>query len=629
MAERGEGGMNGIYAVWRKDGRVAEPLSLIAHAAGANSAEGAIRLLDAGQAGIVVCGDSGLYDSHEDTRVLVACEADIYNRPELVESVGQACGTAALFAALYERHGTDFVAKLRGRFAVIIWDRVAREITAAVDHFGVGRLVYASAHRTFWIGSRIDALAKSGEVDMTVNPRAIVNLLNFSINLGPATILANVERLQPGHLVTAREGNVRVRRYWDMRYAPEDVDERVLARELEAVVEGTVRATACGRDPDRTGAFLSGGTDSSTVVGLLERINAKGTKAFSIGFAEERFNELDYAKLAARRFHARHFVHVLGPDECFDALGRILGGFDEPFGNASAVPTYFCAQIAKQNGVDMMLTGDGGDELFGGNERYATDAVFQTYHRVPAPLRTGVIEPFLNVLPFDGGPFGRVKRYIRRANLPPMERFLSFQFLAVCPPETVFDGDFLRALDGYTILDVPGTYYAEAPARDHLDRLLYVDVKITLGDSDLPKVTRMCDLAGITPRYPLLDRTVAEFSCRVPAALKIKGLKKRYLFKKAFGQLLPQEILRKTKHGFGIPVANWFKSHAGFRELMHDTLLSARALQRGYFGRGLTEELLRRQQADDSPFYGDTLWTLLVLELWHREVTDARLAVTR
>jgi asparagine synthase (glutamine-hydrolysing) len=296
--------------------------------------------------------------------------------------------------------------------------------------------------------------------------------------------------------------------------------------------------------------------------------------------------------------------------------------FDEPFANSSAIPVYFCARLAAQNGVRTLLGGDGGDELFGGNERYQTDKIFQAYQRVPRPLREGLIEPMLALLPMERGPVGKARRYIRRSNIPPVERFFSYNFLSAHAPAEVFEADFLQSLNGYSILDTPARYYNEGPARDHLDRLLYVDVKITLGDSDLPKVTQMAEMAGIQTRFPFLARPVAEFSGRIPANLKVKGFEKRYLFKQAFRNLLPEEVLRKKKHGFGIPVASWLKSDPRLREFSHDILFSSRAMGRGYFRRSFLEELIALHEADDTSYYGDNVWSFLILEMWHRQFVD-------
>jgi asparagine synthase (glutamine-hydrolysing) len=345
-------------------------------------------------------------------------------------------------------------------------------------------------------------------------------------------------------------------------------------------------------------------------------------KAFSIGFEEQQFNELGYAEIAARKFGAEHRTYLVSAADCFDAVPQMVRYFDEPFGNSSAIATYFCARLAAQNGVKVLLAGDGGDELFGGNERYRTDKIFHLYQTLSPALRKRVIEPVLNRLPFENGVVGKARRYVRRSNVPPLERYFSYNFLCAHPPEEIFESDFLAQLGTYSLLEVPARYYREAVAEDHLDRLLYVDLKITLGDSDLPKVTQMAELAGVQTRFPFLDPSVAEFSGCIPASLKVKGIEKRYLFKRAFRNLLPAEVIAKKKHGFGIPVATWLKSDRRLREFSRDILFSARAVQRGYFRREFLEDLVRKHEADDSTYYGDTLWTFFVLELWHRQFVD-------
>ena len=617
--------MSGICAVWRRTAgeRAAEAVSAIAEGMSLIAEEQMAACCER-EAGVAAVSRRAEQQVFETADLLVACEADLSNAVELCEQAGcdRSAQMPALLAALYQRFGCDFVERLRGSFSVVLWDRREKQMLAAIDAFGMRRLAYYETPRLFLISSRADALPRSGEVDTEVNPRAIANVLNFSVNLGPETILTKVRRLAPGTMLIASQGQLRLKQYWDMRYSTGRAgNEARLSRELESVVEAAVAENCKGLEPSEIGAFLSGGTDSSTVVGMMDRIGQGPVKAFSIGFQEQSFNELGYAEITARKFQAKHYTYLVGPDDCFAALPRMVRYFDEPFGNSSAIPTYFCARLAAENGVRVLLAGDGGDELFGGNERYATDKIFETYHAVPKFLRHGVIEPVLDHLP-PRGLLRRARNYVRRANMPPVERFISFQFLSLFPPREVFDGDFCAALGDYSIAAVPARYYAEAPAHAHLDRLLYLDVKITLGDSDLPKVTQMCELAGVQPRFPFLNRGVAEFSGRIPARLKVKGFDKRYLFKKAFRELLPREVIQKKKHGFGIPVADWLRADPRFRELSRDVLLSRRAFERGYFRRAFIEDLFRRLEADESSYYGDTLWTFLVLELWQREVID-------
>lgn len=624
--------MSGICAVCRAGNRNTLNVTLGAMIGGlsTNNAERVLQTCEDG-VGVGVSARFTAQQIYRNERVLIACDAELYNENSLAarfapaEPSSEGLATATLLAAMYEKTGCDFVEKLRGAFSIILWDRLERQLMAAVDGFGIKRLVYHESRGSLLVASRIDGLMQSGDIVREINAHAIPTILNYSVDLGPGTIFRNVQRLSPGTLLIASKGETaRLRTYWEMRYGVgSDSDEERLSRELEAVVEESVSAHAKISEPFEVGAFLSGGTDSSTVVGLMTRMNRGPVKAFSIGFEEQPFNELEYAEIAAHKYQAEHFKYLVGARDCMKALPEIIRSFDEPFGNSSAVPTYFCSRLAAQHGVRAVLAGDGGDELFAGNEWYATDKLFERYHKIPKLFRKALIEPALAVLPIDQGPIRRARGYVRRANMPPVQRVLSYQFLFTHSPADIFQQEFLNTLGDYSVGEIPTRHYERAAAHDHLDRLLSMDMKITIADSDLPKVTCMAELAGIQVRFPFLDRSVAEFSGRIPARLKVKGTQKRYLFKRAFRELLPAEILRKKKHGFGIPVATWLRSDRQMRELARDTLLCSRAFERGYFRREFVEDLFHKHEMDVSSYYGDTLWTLLALELWHREYSDA------
>jgi asparagine synthase (glutamine-hydrolysing) len=621
--------MSGICSVWRSDnsGRTAETLTTIGAGLATGGETRALQEVDeAGGVGVTIRFNS--QQIYRSRRAVLACDADLNNEDELRETAGVGAhgSTAELLAALYERYGVDFVTRLRGSFSLVVWDNGKERLLAAVDHFGHRRLVYCHDGHGLLVASRIDALIRTG-IRREVNPRAIANVLNFSANLSPDTVFMGVKRLQPGHILLGSRRGSELRKYWDMRYGVGgDENEGRLSLELESLVERSV-AAHCKGSFDEVGAFLSGGTDSSTVVGMMSRLGRGRVKSFSIGFAEQPFNELGFAAIAASRFNADHHTYLVTAGDCFEALPKMIRSFDEPFGNSSAIATYFCARLAAEHGVKTLLAGDGGDELFGGNEWYASDKVFQIYQDMPRLVRKGLVEPLLRVLPFQRGLVGKARRYVRRSNLAAFERVMSYHFLCAHPPAEIFEPDFLHALNGYSVLEIPSQYYREAPAGEHLDRLLYHDLKLVIGDSDLPKVTCMSELAGIQSRFPFLDRAVAEFSGRIPARLKVKGFEKRYLFKRAFRKLLPIEIIRKTKHGFGIPVSDWMKTDPKMREMARDMLLSQRAFERGYFRREFIEDLFRKYDTDDSTYYGDTIWSFLTLELWHRQFVDVAAGV--
>jgi asparagine synthase (glutamine-hydrolysing) len=421
------------------------------------------------------------------------------------------------------------------------------------------------------------------------------------------------------------DGRTTLHRYWDVTYSERSLGRMAAARAVYGQTAEAVRQTLTGLDTKQTGAFLSGGTDSSVVVGLMSRLTDERVQAFSIGFQEAQYNELEYAELAARHFDAAHYTRIVTADEALQFLPDIVSAYDEPFGNNSALPAYLCARHAREAGVRMLLAGDGGDEIFGGNERYRRESILARYHLIPRALRLGLIEPVVRRFPAEApGLPGKARRYVERASLPNPDRFYSSEFFVSQNRQWLLHPDFQALTTPDWPLRVARGHYEAARSTGELNRLLHVDLKITLADNDLFKVARTAEAAGLGVRFPLLDHPLVEFMATLPAWHKVRGGEKRYIFKQAFRQLLPREILAKVKHGFGLPTSDWLKRHPGFRELGRDTLLSRRSLERGYFAPGAVEELFRLHEADHTPFYGDRLWTLLMLELWHERHGGAR-----
>lgn len=549
---------------------------------------------------------------------------DLSNTDELRASLG-ASSPGHMIRLLYEQHGITFAARLRGAVSIALWLPAARCVVLVADRFGLQRIYYAATADGLAFSSRVrGALALPGIV-ADIEPDAIYAYLNFGTVPAPQTPYRSVRRLPPGHVLVWKAGELRVHPYWDMVYDERRRREDAAAAEMRQHTKEAVRRALLGAEIKHTGAFLSGGTDSSTVVGMMSRLTGERVQAFSIGFREERYNELEYAELAARHFGVTHYTRLVSADEAFACVSDLVSAYDEPFGNNSNIPTYLCARMAREAGVRLLLAGDGGDEIFGGNERYRREQILARYGRIPAFLRHGVIEPVLRHLPAGGlSMLGKAQRYVERASLPNPERFYSSEFFMARERARLLHPEFLATVQADGPIDVARAYYRGSRARSELNRLMSVDLKITLGDNDLFKVTRAVELAGIAVRFPLLDIALVEFSGTLSAGDKVRGTEKRYLFKRAFASMLPAGVLAKVKHGFGLPVAEWLKTHTGFRELLHDTLLSSRCRNRHYFAPGALESLLQRHAEDHTPYYGDVLWTVLMLELWHRRHADAR-----
>ena len=524
----------------------------------------------------------------------------------------------------YRRHGARFLAALRGGFAMALWWPGSRRLMLAVDRFGIRRLYYAVTPTGIAFGTRVSVpLALPGTTSV-VDPEAVYAYLNYRAIPAPQTIYSAIRRLPPGHLLEWEDGRLRVERYWDMRYTERAMSRTAASAALVRHTEEAVGEALRGADPKHTGAFLSGGTDSSTVVGLMTRLTGERVNAFSIGFREARYDELQYAELAARHFDAAHYTRVVTADDAFGCLPEVLEAYDEPFGNDSALPTLLCARHARETGMRLLLAGDGGDEIFGGNERYRSEQILARYRLIPGPIRRGLIEPILGaVTPDRTDLLGKAQRYVRRASQPNPDRFYASEFFIARERLRLLHPDFLAAVTPDAPIQIARRHFDAVSAPSELNRLLYVDLKITIGDNDLFKVTRMAELAGIAVRFPLLDPPLVEFTGALPAWHKVRGTEKRHLFKRAFSTLLPAATLAKAKHGFGLPTSDWLRNHGPFRELARDTLLSRRSRERRYFAPGAMEELFRLHDEDRTSFYGDLLWRLLMLELWHQHHGDA------
>lgn len=527
-------------------------------------------------------------------------------------------GCAAI-VDLYRKKGPEFVKFLRGSFALALWDTNRERLILATDHFGTRPIYYSVANDQIGFAPRVQCFAAAAEIPKAIEPNSLYFYLNHSFIPAPFTIYKNICRLEPGHTLEWANRRSMVRKYWDMAYdEDESLSETAAADLLRSSMEDSVRFAlqADTSAPDQIGAFLSGGTDSSTLVGLMGRSSSKPTKSFSVGFEEEAYNEIHYARIAANHFQSIAHEYFVRPDKALDVIPALAAAYDEPFGNSSAIPTYFCLQMAKDAGVKVMFAGDGGDELFGGNERYITENIFAIYQRVPRSVRC-LLDYSAEIIPAFY-PWRKVKTYIRKANQPAVDRFFAYQLYFRDHAAEFLTDDFRASLELDFPIDVARQHYQRAGEIRPLNRLLYVDLKLAVSDNDLFKVNRMAEHHGIQVRYPYLDPHVGTASGKIPAAFKVKGWSKRYIFKKAFANLLPEKTLTKKKHGFGLPTGDWLRGHAGFRQLARSLLLDSRSVQRGYFKRPALEALLKAHDEERSSYFGAHIWNFMMLELWHR-----------
>lgn len=554
--------------------------------------------------------------------LICICDAELLNCREIAEhlresGVGLGSQTPAeLIGKLVAVHGEKAFPQLRGAFSCAIW--MKGQLWLAVDRFGMKRLSYGTTPDAIRFSSRIEWLRREfGELSLS----AICQYLNLSFVPSPESICKNVHKLLPGCYLRWDGKQAQIARYWEMSYPEDGRGTRDLADELREQLGEAVRRTTENISPSATGCFLSGGTDSSTVLGMAARVWESAPPAFSIGFPDDEFDELRYSRIAARHFGAVGYEFIVQPEDGWNCLPALVRSFDEPFGNPSAVGGYQCAQLAASHEINVLLAGDGGDELFGGNERYRKDKIYSWIESLPRfAIQNGLWDSVFAATNNVSAAV-RLKNILFRATQKNPERFYLEDCLTGDLNGDLLHADFLAACE-MKPLEMMQQYYAQAPAHSDLNRLLFLDLKFTIADNDLVKVRQTAAACGVRVRYPMLEHSLAEASGRIPTSLKVHGLEKRYLFKVALREFLPREILTKTKHGFGVPVSLWLRQHAQFRELLLDVTHDRILLERGYFNQGRLERIVDEHLRGFRD-WGQLLWAILMLELWNREGNHA------
>ncbi len=552
---------------------------------------------------------------NEDGTVWVVFNGEIYNFRELrreLETAGHVFEThtdTEVIAHLYEEHGVSCVEHLRGMFAFALWDARRRQLLVARDRLGVKPLYWSEGTGRLLFASELKAILELPEVERRLNWGSVDHLFTFLTTPSRESIVEGVHKLEPGHLLVASaSAGIRLHRYWTPRFEPDrGRPESHFIEGVRGLLEESVRLRLVSDVP--LGAFLSGGLDSSAVVATMARLMDQPVKTFSIGFAESDFNELAHAQRVARQFGSDHHELVVQPD-VVDVLEDIAWYLDEPFGDSSAIPTYLVSKMAAEH-VTVVLSGDGGDELFGGYEKYRIEG--QEREALPAAART-VLRALGSLMP-DGMKGGN---FVRHHGLNDGERYLDAQ--------TLFREGQKRSLfepEAYAALAAGDTARNEAMAilsgRLHwLSERQLLDLERSLPLDILTKVDRMSMAHSLESREPLLDHKLVEFAGTIPPEMQIKNGTGKYILKQAMRGVLPDEVIDRRKQGFGIPLGHWFRGRlSGF---LRDLLLSGRALNRGIFQKTYLVKLIERHEAGRD--LGLELWTLISFELWCRAFLD-------
>nr|WP_292566753.1 asparagine synthase C-terminal domain-containing protein [Methylomonas sp.] len=515
----------------------------------------------------------------------------------------------------YQHRGNEFVVKQSEPLAMVLIDTQRQSLILACDPIGLTNIYYAQTQDGIVFGSSADFVIRHPDVSSEISAQSVYDYVYYHHCPSPNTIYRQVKKLEGGQYLICQDGKISLQRYWQPQFQEHMTGNLQQAgEELQQLLLNAV--TSMVKTEENTGAFLSGGLDSSSVAGALAKVFPGKAKTFSMGFPVEGYNEIEFANVAVNHFHTLQHEYYVTPEDTVAAVPLIASYYDEPFGNSSALAAYYCAKLAKENGVTRLLAGDGGDEIFAGNERYAKQMLFDHYQRLPGFAKMA-LEAGLNHLPKALAeskiPF-KAKRYIEQAKTQMPDRLQDYNYLHRHDINDIFQAGFLARIDVSEPLQLLRDCYQRPENASTLNRMLYMDWKTTLHDNDLVKVNRMCEMAGVEVCYPLLDQPIVDLSCRIPSVEKLKGQKLRWFYKQAMADFLPDQIINKSKHGFGLPFGIWLKDHQPLKELAYDAIHTLK--KRDYFQPQFLDHAIEMHQSIHAAYYGELIWVLMMLELW-------------
>lgn len=538
-------------------------------------------------------------------------------RDSSLAELSKSRGHGAALIEAYRKYDLSLFDHLSGLFTLAIIDNEHNRAIVATDRMGSFPVYFAEIPGGAVFGTRSKAVRAHPSVSDAISPQGVLNYFYFFMSPAPPTIYLDQKKLLAAQYLLVENGRARTHFYWKMPYRDTTrgkADE--LHHETRDRLKAGIARAVDAEDVGRVASFLSGGLDSTTVTGLLGDVANQPAKCFTVGFHEEGFDETAYAKISADHFGAEHHAEYMTPADMCEALPRIAAAYDEPFGNSSAAAGYFCAMRAKANGIDVLLAGDGGDELFAGNDRYLSQRIFDPYNNAPSILTRGLLKPTVFGFPFGDriGLISKARNYIRQAETPLPDRLQGWNWMERNSLADAFEGDLLCAVDPAQPLALMREAYHRADTDSTVQKMMHMDLQITLADNDLPKVNRTCELAGIRVKFPFLDDDVVEHSARIPSDILMARNQLRHYYKQAFRDYLPAETLAKPKHGFGVPFDNWAHSHAPTRELIRDSVNAFKS--RGYLKPDFIDRVFDADQHADSTGICSALFDIVLFELW-------------
>ena len=561
--------------------------------------------------------------TNETGEIWLVCNGEIWNyrslRAELVARghVFRSQGDSEVIVHAYEEYGIASLTRLHGMFALAIWDSQRRRLLLARDRVGKKPLYYTRAGGDLLFASEIKALFCDPRVSRQTDLQALADFLSVRYVPGPATLFADIYKVQPGHWLLYEEGKIREECYWDFAFAPLETRQPCSTPTYLAGVREHIHRSVEERMPNDVpvGALLSGGMDSSIVVGLMSKINSQPVRTFAVGFDVPGFNELPYARLVAEHFGTVHHELMLTSAELVQVWPLLTWHRDEPVSEPSDLGVYLISRLARQH-VKVALSGEGGDELFAGYPKYAFDGLARYYHLLPSALRHQFITPLLEHLPYGAR---KLKTVARALAEPPAQRWMNWFGVFHGPLKERLLASSVQAqvdMDAARIFQRWLNLYSQ---RDNLSQMLYLDTKIWLPDNLLLKNDKMMMAASLEGRLPLLDEHLIAYAASIPSHLKVHAWQTKYILKRAYADFLPAAILRRKKMGFNVPTGAWFRG--GLRSFITDLLLSERMLSRGLFDNAGIEHLLREHLAGRQNYQAQ-LFLLASLELWFRVFID-------
>lgn len=556
----------------------------------------------------------------------IVFNGEIYNFLELradLEKRGRKFETNSdteVILHLYQIYGEDCVDHLRGMFAFAIWDDSKKRLFAARDRIGKKPFFYASKDGAFYFASEMKAILAAGEIPTQIRLESIPLYMTYQFIPSPATIFENIHRLPPAHTLTCdSSGEIKIRKYWTLRQSPKTgMSVRDICEELRRLLREATQIRLISDVP--LGAFLSGGVDSSAVVGYMAREMSQPVKTFSIGFEESDFSELEHARLVAKHFGTDHHEFVVKPNMT-EILPKLAWHYDQPFADPSALPSYYVAHETRKH-VTVALNGDGGDESFGGYLRYRADLMFYYASLIPGFIRKPAAMLARSV------PAALQKNFYLRsaaragAALDSTREEFNFRIFAYfdqASQERLYGNDLRNLIQLNPVRNYFDSLTRGADSEEWIDQVLSCDAAGYLPDCLLVKMDIASMANSLEARSPLLDHKLMEFAAQIPASLKVKPGGGKWIFKEALKGFVPDSILNRRKMGFGIPVNAWFRGPLA--DFLRDHVLSAKAKQRGYFKPAELERLVTEHQSGVKN-HGYKLWALLMLELWHNAYID-------